>query len=427
MESQDNVFAIDTDEKIGDEFNKLIMNNINKYYKLKKDYNDTVETMKKTLLKNMNLSRKERKKMFDKFSPKCIACGCQGGTMFRTYKNENSDRILEAYCKCPDKCDFKININVGLYKIINKSIVEMTDELNAVKKKIIIHKNDLLFGIQKEDNDVFKNLVSNLEDLNSEYGAYSDHYVQYNDNNVNNEKVILNETELIRVVNLFDDAMMSNPLLKSLQNFQNSDLFIEGSLTYINYYVCQYFLRNINIEINKMKEDENYYNLTSKSNALKFKKKEALVTTKELFERIVKYKYGKNNFKKDETTNVITFLNNFTNSMEFNEGNDPTINDFIIDVKNVNVKTNTKRKTRAKQKEQEEQQEPEIIPIDINDDANDDANDDDNIQININQDYTDDDDDDDYEDYDVDDDEDYKKEPITIGEDIKLDEVEELK
>ena len=436
-------FAIDKDEKIGDEFDKLIMNNINKFYKLKHEYEESVKITKKTLLQNTSLSRKEKNKIFAKFKPKCIACGCQGGTTFRTYKNENFDRILEAYCKCSEKCDFKININLGSYKIINDSINEMSNEISAIKKNIIIHKNDLLFGIQKHDNDSFENMVKNLENVNSDYISYLDHFLQFNENSVNDEKVVLNESELIRIVNTFDDAMMSNSLLRSLHNFLNSELFETKTLTLINYYVCEYFLRNIKIEINIMKEDDNYYNLNKNQHLLKFKKKESLLACQELFERIKKYKYGNLNFKIDEKTNVITFLNNFTNNMEFNEGTNPIINDFVINVKNVNIKKNIKRK-RKKQTENENENEnvnvnedEEIIPIQIDENDDDeidnsdnyDNNSDNEIQINI--DPSSDIDENNYDNYDNydndDDDEEYKQEPIKIGEDIKLDEVEELK
>ena len=341
-------YNINKDEKIGDEFDDLIMGNINKFYKLKSEYEKNINSVKLNIIRNSTLSRKEKKKMYEKFQPKCIGCGCDGGSVFTSYKNENQDRILEAYCKCPSKCDFKININIGSYNHINDSIIQMYDELNAMKKKIIIHKNDLLFDVNKENNNDFKTLVSNLENLNSDYIAYSDHFINFNEKTINYEKVILNEKELNRIVNSFDDAMMSILTLKTLYEFQNNNLFIEGSLTYLNYYVCNYFLRQINIEINKMKSHEEYDDFNANNFPLKFKQKQALLNIKEIFTRIIKYKYSKYNLKNNEKTNEVNLINNFTNNMEINEGLDPKINDFIIHVKNNNT---TQIKQRQKNKE----------------------------------------------------------------------------
>jgi hypothetical protein len=410
----------------GDEFDSLLISNINKYYKLKNEYETGILKKKQSLINNKKLSRKERKQLYNKFAPKCIICGCEGGTKFRSYKNENQARILEAYCKCSTKCNLKINLNLGSYNIIGKSIGNINEELNQLKKKIIIHKNETLFGIVKEDTDIFQTLVSNLEQLNTEYTDYFEYNTMFNDNTISEENVRLSEKELIRIINTFDDAIMSNNVLKMLHNIQSNDLFIENSITFTNYFVCVYFVKSINNEINKMKEMDNYYDLTQENSPLNYKKKKALINVKELFNRIIKYKFGKINFKKDIKENNITFINNFANNTELNETGETKVNDFIIEVKNVNVNVNAKTNLQRKNKS---------VDIEINDDEKED--DDEEIKINIdidededNDDYEDDDDDyddNDDDDYDDNDDDDYKKDPIEIGNETELGEVEELK
>ena len=398
----------------GDEFDDLLISNINKYYKLKNEYETSILTKKQSLINNQNLSRKERKQLYNKFAPKCITCGCEGGTKFRSYKNENQARILEAYCKCSSKCNLKINLNLGSYNIIGKSIGAINEELNQLKKKIIVHKNKTLFGVVKEDSNIFETLVNNLEQLNTEYTDYFEYNTMFNDNRVSEENVRLSEKELIRIINTFDDAMMSNNVLKMLHNIQSNDLFIENSITFTNYFVCVYFVRSINNEINKMKEMDNYYDFTQENSPLNYKKKKALINVKELFNRIIKYKFGKINFKKDIKANSITFMNNFANNTEVNEAAETKINDFIIDVKkvNVNINANLQRKN-------------ESDDIEFNLDENED-----DIKININDNENNDEDNDDYDDEDnddYDDDDDYKKDPIEIGKETELEEVEELK
>ena len=259
---------------------------------MKNEYESGILQKKQSLINNNNLSRKERRQLYNKFAPKCIACGCEGGTKFESYKTRNG-RILEAYCKCSNKCNLKINLNLGSYNIIRKSISSINDELNQLKKQIIVHKNDTLFGVIEDGSFTFETLVNNLEQLNSEYIDYFEYNTMFNDNTVSEENIRLSETELIRMINTFDDAMMSNDVLKILHNIQSNDLFIENSITFTNYFVCVYFVRNINNEINKMKNMDNYYELSSETNPLNYKKKKALLNIKELFNRIIKYKFGK--------------------------------------------------------------------------------------------------------------------------------------
>ena len=401
----------------GDEFDDLLISNINKYYKLKNEYESGILQKKQSLINNKNLSRKERKQLYNKFAPKCIACGCEGGTIFRSYKNENQARILEAYCKCSSKCNLKINLNLGSYDIIGKSIGNINKELNQIKKKIIVHKNKTLFGVVKEDSNIFETLVNNLEQLNSEYTDYFEYNTMFNDNTVSEENVRLSEKELIRIINTFDDAMMSNNVLKILYNVQKDELFIDNSITFTNYFVCVYFVRSINNEINKMKEMDNYYDLTQENSPLNYRKKKALINVKELFNRIIKYKFGKINFKKDIKENSITFMNNFANNTEVNEAEETKINDFIIDVKNVNVNVNENLQRKNESDDikfnLDENENENEIKININDDEDNEDNQDNEDDVN----------EDEYDD----DDDDYKKEPIEIGKETELEEMEELK
>ena len=392
----------------GDEFDSLLISNINKFYKLKNEYESGILQKKQSLINNNNLSRKERRQLYNKFAPKCIACGCEGGTKFESYKTING-RILEAYCKCSNKCNLKINLNLGSYNIIRKSISSINDELNQLKKQIIVHKNDTLFGVIEEGSFTFETLVNNLEQLNSEYIDYFEYNTMFNDNTVSEENIRLSETELIRMINTFDDAMMSNDVLKILHNIQSNDLFIENSITFTNYFVCVYFVRNINNEINKMKNMDNYYELSSETNPLNYKKKKALLNIKELFNRIIKYKFGKIEFKKDVKENSITFMNNFANNTEINEAEDTKINDFVIDVKKVNVNLNLQRENESNNIEED----------------GDEVENENTIRINIDNEEEDEEEVD--EEDEEEDDEDYKKTPIEIGKENEMEEMEELK
>jgi len=323
--------------------------------------------------------------------------------VFRTYKNKEESRILEAYCNCNNKCKFKININLGTYVYISDAIAEINDELNYTKKRIIIHKNDIFFGIIKNSSDIFQGLVKQLELLNSDYNTYYENNILFNSNQVSDDNVKQSEKELIRIINTFNDVIMSNPVLKLLYDIQRHDLFYNGSLSFINYYVCIYFITLINNEINKLKQLE--------YNKEKNKKNKLLKQIKELFNRIVKHKYGKMILKKDNKTNSIQFINNFANNTEVNDRmEEAKTNEFNINIKKGNIKNQNRKNDNVNEDEENDNNVDNVEEYeDVNNNTNNEAEDE-------------------AENEDEDEDEDdYKKEPIVIGKEIELEEVEELK
>ena len=66
---------------------------INKYYILKKKYEDTITNEKKKILKNNSLSSADKRLRFKEMGIKCINCKQKGGTIFT-----NNDNILKAVC-----------------------------------------------------------------------------------------------------------------------------------------------------------------------------------------------------------------------------------------------------------------------------------------------------------------------------------------
>jgi hypothetical protein len=412
LQHQDNdllTIAKDYDETY--EFDALTQQNVDKYYKLKNEYEISLGLRKQNIINNSKLSKKEKQIAFKQLNAKCIGCQSDGGTSFRSYKNKNGLRILEAFCKSTPKCDFKIILNLGSYIIINDSIVDIFKELNDIKKQIIIHKNNLLFGINDEKNQSFKTLVDNLEGANSDYSYFSEHYLNFNDNLIGEEKIILFEKELMRVINTFDDAIMSNNVLKLLKRVLNSDLFVDGSLSFKNYYVCRYFIKKIGTEINRVNEQNNINELEMENDSLDYKKYKLLINCRKLFNRILKYKYSKFKFKYDEKINMISFINNYANILEASVGDDAKTIEFVINVGNVNVNKNKNKNTKIKNKQL------------IKENADDDGEEKKDNDEEKNKDEDDDEDEDEDED---DDDEDNKPELIKIGEEISMEDFEDL-
>lgn len=137
--------------------NKILLDSVNEYYKLKNAYN----------IKNQNNNRDNKK---------CIQCNGQGGSIFES-KVKDGNRILLAMCNSRKKCNLNININTGHIlnlkcelQILTSFQYDKMDEdnkernTNYLNKEIIISKNDILYGYTNV-NDVEKQLRTLLEDV----------------------------------------------------------------------------------------------------------------------------------------------------------------------------------------------------------------------------------------------------------------------
>lgn len=137
--------------------NKILLEFVNEYYKLKNAYN----------VKNQNNSRDDKK---------CIQCNGIGGSIFQV-KNTKGQRVLIANCNARKKCSLNIYINTGsilnlkseLHRLTTYKYDTMNDDdkernTNYLNKEIIIAKNDILFGYTSV-NDVKEQLQVLLEDV----------------------------------------------------------------------------------------------------------------------------------------------------------------------------------------------------------------------------------------------------------------------
>jgi hypothetical protein len=125
------------------------------YYRLKKRYEESLETMKKPLLENKNLSLIEKRNRMVK---KCINCGREGGgTIFSIETVHNSDplftyRILSAECgSSKEKCNLNIKLNVGRFSLLPQIIEDLKKEQNINETNIIKLKNQSKFGYITEE------------------------------------------------------------------------------------------------------------------------------------------------------------------------------------------------------------------------------------------------------------------------------------
>lgn len=122
---------------------------LDKYYKLKKMYDDKYKEKKKNIIKkhknDYNLIRKE----LSKYSPRCVNCDGIGGSLF--IESENSIKALCSVADINARCNLHIELQKG--SVINQEewFQEITNDLENDKINIISIKLDMLFGLIEED------------------------------------------------------------------------------------------------------------------------------------------------------------------------------------------------------------------------------------------------------------------------------------
>ena len=125
---------------------------MNDYYKLKQKYDNQITSMKNTILKNDDLSKKDKRRRFQQLKLRCIQCRNQGGTLF-----ENKKGLLRAVCgNTAAPCNLNIVVKKGQYVNIQELDEEYLRQIEVLKRDIIEIKLKLLFNIIKEEESLEK-------------------------------------------------------------------------------------------------------------------------------------------------------------------------------------------------------------------------------------------------------------------------------
>ena len=132
---------------------------INKYYALKKKYEESVAQEKKKLLKNDSLSSADKTARFKEMVFKCVNCKKKGGTIFT-----NNNNVLKAVCGSSSPCDLNIEINKGKIVQLREILDIDANHIDFLKEDIISIKLKYLFKIidQAEALSAFDSLSGDL-------------------------------------------------------------------------------------------------------------------------------------------------------------------------------------------------------------------------------------------------------------------------
>lgn len=205
------------------------LSSLNSYYKLKSEYEEIIKKEKKKIMNMENSSWREKRREYQKYRPKCINCKRAVGSIFKTVKelqreNESSrglySKKLIAMCgDRVDPCDLDIEIQMGDIIRIDDFLNEDEEDLKKLKNKIILNKNDLLFGYISSNYalEKFDEIKDDLDLTTTSYELSLEKYMFFLHNKENREELKSVELELYEMVKRIKEYMK---LYESTQNTQ---------------------------------------------------------------------------------------------------------------------------------------------------------------------------------------------------------------
>jgi hypothetical protein len=134
---------------------------LNEFYRLKKIYDGKYDTFVRRIIRNDELSRREKQQKVATFKKKCINCEKNGGTKFTISSNE-----LKAVCgDVNDPCALDIHIIKAMNSNIETDVGDFKSETDTMKEKIIVAKMNILFGYKTEEETetIFEKLKDDFE------------------------------------------------------------------------------------------------------------------------------------------------------------------------------------------------------------------------------------------------------------------------
>jgi len=148
-------------------------NNLNDFYTLKAKYDKNVSKLKKKILKNESLNKKQKQDKFLNLQPKCIQCKNPVGTIFKIEK----DRYI-AICGANEKkdkgfspCKLNINIKRENFENLENNVEKLKKENEESLEKIIRIKINLLFRLIDESDalEQFEKEKLKFDNINVKY------------------------------------------------------------------------------------------------------------------------------------------------------------------------------------------------------------------------------------------------------------------
>ena len=235
---------------------------LNNYYRLKYNYESSLDKEKNTIIQNNNLSWKEKRSEYKNYKPKCINCKRPVGTLFtRNYDDKEYTRILKAMCgDLQNPCNLNITLNIGYIDTIQNIIKGDEKDRDQAKISIIKDKNNLLFGYitTEEALQNFDKLKKEITDISISLETIQSLWINISDNDEKEQLLKRNQEESYLIINNI------NIMIKQYDDTNNHNFINDAVNIYINQLVPK--LKTImklkyNVNFVEFIEEENAYHL----------------------------------------------------------------------------------------------------------------------------------------------------------------------
>ena len=232
---------------------------LNQYYSIKHNYEVKKQEKINKIIKNPELSLKQKQEAYSKVKMNCVNCGRRVGTIFG-----NNDGVLSAICG--DKtnlCTLNISINTGKFVPLSELTSAFQDEVDDSKTDIIMTKLDLLFGYENETMvlSTFKRIKNELMNDLESLMMYRSKFIEVIENIDNKSKIKMNldsyydKIELIKnTVDEFNESGQINLIKDMIIVYQDELMPIINDLNNLKY---KYYTMEFN-------EDDNTHHLIKK-------------------------------------------------------------------------------------------------------------------------------------------------------------------
>jgi hypothetical protein len=217
------------DEKKEAEKTKFI-ETLDQYYRYKDKYESNLKKEKTQIIKLEGLSWREKRAEYMKIKPKCINCRRPVGSIFSTKKQDDGRHLIALCGDRKHPCPFNININLGLVQNIQENLRNDESELNEYKHKVIIDKNDLLFGYITPEQAVsrFDILKEQVSEFTKIYEFTLETYLNVVDNEEKKAEIVKQQLEFYNNLDNF------NLMINQYKSTQNTQLIVDAVELYTN-------------------------------------------------------------------------------------------------------------------------------------------------------------------------------------------------
>jgi len=164
---------------------------LDNYYKLKSNYESSIQKEKTKIIKESNKSWREKRIEFKKLKPKCINCKRPVGTRFsQIYNIEESATIFRAICgSLSDPCNLNIELKSTLVSLYPEIIHSLEKDIMESKMDIISNKNKLIFNFISSNDavEIFDKLKETIQDTSDILAFYLEEFIQIVENSLKEE------------------------------------------------------------------------------------------------------------------------------------------------------------------------------------------------------------------------------------------------